>query len=123
MSDKRVKFDFDIAFTNGGGLSGHDFRLDIAGDDISDEELAAYIIQDLRLLMVGEVVIRNKEILTEPHKRQPPAPEKLSTAVIDLRTSNLSTAELFAHARTATIRVIGPDGDSYLVRRAAHAAE
>ena len=39
-TQKRVRFDFEIEFTNGGGIQGQDFRLDIAGDDISDEELA-----------------------------------------------------------------------------------
>jgi arylformamidase len=69
--NKRVKFDFEIYFTNGGSIKGEDFRLDIAGDDISDKELADYIVEDLRLLMVGETKILNKEILTEPHKRKP----------------------------------------------------
>lgn len=67
--DKRVQFDFEIDFTNGGGLQGQDFRLDIEGDDISDEELAKYIVEDMRLLMVGEVRILNKKIINEKHKR------------------------------------------------------
>ena len=65
----RVQFDFEIAFTNGGGIQGHDFRLDIAGDDISDRELADYLVADMRLLMVGAVRIFNKKIIAEPHKR------------------------------------------------------
>ncbi|MBU8771576.1 cyclase [Cytobacillus oceanisediminis] len=68
--DKRVIFDFEIEFTNGGGLQGQDFRLDIDGDDITDEELANYIVEDMRLLMVGEVRILNKKIITEKHKRK-----------------------------------------------------
>ena len=68
--DKRVKFDFEIDFSNGGGLQGQDFRLDIDGDDISDKELAEYIVRDMRLLMVKEVRILKKEIFTEKHKRQ-----------------------------------------------------
>ncbi len=68
--DKRVKFDFEIDFSNGGGLQGQEFRLDIEGDDISDQELADYIVRDLRLLMVKEVRILKKEIITETHKRQ-----------------------------------------------------
>ena len=68
--DKRVKFDFEIDFTNGGGIQGQDFRLDIEGDDISDEDLADYIVRDMRLLMVGDVRIKNKEIITEEHKRE-----------------------------------------------------
>jgi len=70
--DKRVKFDFEIDFTNGGGIQGQDFRLDIEGDDISDEELGEYIVRDMRLLMVGEVRILSKQIITEQHKRPKP---------------------------------------------------
>ena len=68
--DKRVQFDFEIAFTNGGGIQGQDFRLDIAGETISDQELADYLVQDMRLLMVGNVNILNKRILEEKHKRR-----------------------------------------------------
>ena len=35
--EKRVKFNFELSFTNGGGLQGRDFRLDIPGEDISDQ--------------------------------------------------------------------------------------
>lgn len=69
--DKRVQFDFEIKFTNGGGLQGQEFRLDIDGDDITDQELAKYIVEDMRLLMVGEVKIFNKKIINEKHKRKP----------------------------------------------------
>ena len=68
---KRVVFDFDISFTNGGGIQGQDFRLDIAGDEIADNTLADYIVRDMRLLMVGAVNILNKYYIDEPHKRQP----------------------------------------------------
>ncbi|MEO5886711.1 MAG: cyclase [Anaerolineales bacterium] len=67
--DKSIKFDFEIDFINGGGIQGQDFRLDIEGDDISDQELAKYIVKDMRLLMVREVRILNKEIIVEKHKR------------------------------------------------------
>lgn len=69
VEPKRVQFDFEIAFSNGGGLKGWDFRLDIEGDDISDKALADYIVRDLRLLMVGSVEVSNKKIISEPHKR------------------------------------------------------
>ena len=72
MTDKRVSFDFEVEFSNGGGIQGQGFRLDIESDDISDDALAAYIIRDMRLLMVGEVRILNKAIIEEPHKRNAP---------------------------------------------------
>jgi kynurenine formamidase len=67
--EKRAQFDFEIDFSNGGGVQGQAFRLDIEGDDIADEALADTIVRDLRLLMVRSVRIRNKTILVEPHKR------------------------------------------------------
>ncbi|WP_018974851.1 cyclase family protein [Rudaea cellulosilytica] len=77
----RVQFDFAIDFTNGGGIQGQDFRLDIAGDDISDGELADYIVADMRLLMVGAVRILDKRIIEEAHKRQPIDAPRLSRFV------------------------------------------
>ena len=68
-TQKRVVFDFEIDFSNGGGLQGQGFRLDIEGEDISDAELADYIVSDMRLLMVGAVRIRNKRIIEEAHER------------------------------------------------------
>lgn len=81
---KRVRFDFEISFTNGGGIKGEDFRLDIEGDDISDHELADYIVKDMRLLMVGETKILNKEIFTEAHKRKPVNTKNEKAVFIDL---------------------------------------
>jgi len=92
--DRRVKFDFEIYFTNGGNIKGEDFRLDIEGETISDKALADYIIADLRLLMVGEAKILNKEILIEPHKRKPIKEQSGSSVLVDLShtiTSGLVT--------------------------------
>jgi hypothetical protein len=72
-TQRRVKFDFEVDFSNGGGLQGQDFRLDIEGEDISEEHLARYIVEDMRLLMVEEVRILNKEIIAESHKRVDPS--------------------------------------------------
>jgi arylformamidase len=71
-TDRRVKFDFEVDFSNGGGLQGQGFRLDIEGEDISAEELARYLVEDMRLLMVEEVRILNKEVIAEAHKRVAP---------------------------------------------------
>lgn len=84
---KRVQFDFEVEFLNGGGIQGQGFRLDIEGEDIDDGALAQYIVQDLRLLMVGRVGILNKTIIAEPHKRSRAAPvgeDKGVATLIDL---------------------------------------
>jgi kynurenine formamidase len=82
--DKRVKFDFEIYFTNGGSLKGEDFRLDLQGEGISDEELAAYLVADLRLLMVAKTIILKKEIFIEEHKRKSPGNNTRNVVLIDL---------------------------------------
>lgn len=84
---KRVQFDFEVEFLNGGGIQGQGFRLDIEGDDIDDQALAQYIVKDLRLLMVGTVRILNKSIIVEPHKRSrtlATVPDQESATLIDL---------------------------------------
>jgi kynurenine formamidase len=81
---KRIKFDFEIYFTNGGNIKGEDFRLDIQGDHISDEELADYIVKDLRLIMVGQTKILNKKIFEEPHKRKLINKKNEANLLIDL---------------------------------------
>ena len=70
IGDKRVLFDFEVDFRNGGGLQGQGFRLDIDADDIGDDELADYLVRDMRLLMVAAVRIVHKRIIVEPHKRR-----------------------------------------------------
>ena len=71
MSDVeyRAVFDFEIAFSNGGGLCGWDFRLDIPGDAVDEAWLAVRIVDDMRLLMVGSVTLSNVRVIAEPHKR------------------------------------------------------
>ena len=87
MQQKRVQFDFAMTFTNGGGIQGQGFRLDIAGEAISDRELADYLVQDMRLLMVGEVEILNKTIIAEPHKRSPMDGGSNQPLIVDLSHS------------------------------------
>jgi kynurenine formamidase len=67
--DRRVQFDFEVDFSNGGGIQGQGFRLDLDGEDIDDEALGAYIVRDLRLLMVADTRILNKRVIRERHKR------------------------------------------------------
>ncbi|WP_305806700.1 hypothetical protein [Stenotrophomonas sp. YIM B06876] len=117
MTDYRVKFDFIVHFTNGGSLSAQDFRLDIPGSDIADDELAAYLIQDMRLLMAGPVDITNKQIIQEPHKRAAISTSELPQATVDLSSHNLSAAELLAKAQGHAIRILAPDGESYKLTR------
>ena len=69
VAEKRAKFDFEIDFSNGGSIQAQDFRLDIEGEHIDDQELADLVVRDLRLLMVSDFRILNRQIISEPHKR------------------------------------------------------
>jgi arylformamidase len=60
MAERRVIFDFEIVFSNGGAIQGQGFRLDIEGDEVSDEELADEVVRELNLLLVVRVIISNK---------------------------------------------------------------
>jgi arylformamidase len=66
VRDRRVVFDFEIAFANGGGIQGQDFRLDIEEEGISDQELADYIVEDLRLLMRSSTSATSKNRTNAP---------------------------------------------------------
>lgn len=74
-----MEVDFEIDFSNGGGLQGQGFRLDIPADDITDADAAGLLVRALGLLMVGEVRIVRKGILVEPHRR-PAGPAPASSA-------------------------------------------
>ena len=117
MTERRVAFDFVVHFTNGGSLSAEGFRLDIPGEDIADDALAAYLIQDMRLLMAGRVDITNKRILVEPHKRSAIATTGLPERTVDLTGRDLSAAALLELAKNHSLRVVAPDGESYQLTR------
>jgi len=71
-TEQRVLFDFAVEFSNGGGIQGQEFRLDIDGESIDDAELADYVVRDMRLLMVKRVHILKKQIIAERHQRTDP---------------------------------------------------
>lgn len=66
--DTRAVFDFVITFSNGGGLRGEGFRLDLPRPDAREEEIAALLVAHLGLLMVQKVELRNVRRIEEPHK-------------------------------------------------------
>ena len=66
--DTRAVFDFVITFSNGGGLRGEGFRLDLPRPDVPEEEIAALMVAHLGLLMVQKVELRNVRRIEEPHR-------------------------------------------------------
>jgi kynurenine formamidase len=68
MPDYRAHFDFDIAFANGGGLSGMGFRLDVPSADVDDHAVGRLLVSHLGLALVEEVTVRSLRIVQEPHR-------------------------------------------------------
>jgi kynurenine formamidase len=68
MPDYRAHFDFDIAFANGGGLSGMGFRLDVPTADVDDQAVGRLLVSHLGLALVEEVTVRSLRIVQEPHR-------------------------------------------------------
>ena len=69
----RAELDFEISFSNGGGLRGEGFRIDIDDPGLTEPELGAALVRDLGLLMADRVEIRRYRIFAERHKRAAPA--------------------------------------------------
>ncbi|KHK99785.1 cyclase [Microbacterium mangrovi] len=68
MPDYRAHFDFEIAFANGGGMTGTGFRLDVPDAAIDDAALGRLLVQHLGLALVRDVVLRDVRIVEEQHR-------------------------------------------------------
>ncbi|MFC7099202.1 hypothetical protein ACFQQB_01100 [Nonomuraea rubra] len=68
MTEYRASFDAAIAFSNGGDLTVHGFRVDLPGPDASEADIAALFVASLGLLMTDTVRLTDVRIFPEPHK-------------------------------------------------------
>jgi arylformamidase len=68
MVEHRAVFDFLITFTNGGEVTGRDFRLDVPGPDVDRSEVGLLLVRHLGLLMVDRVELDPFRIVEEPHR-------------------------------------------------------
>jgi len=84
--DTRAVFDFVITFSNGGGLRGEGFRLDLPRRDLPESEIAALLVAHLGLLMVEKVELGNLLLVEEPHRgsRGVPRPAVSQRRLVDL---------------------------------------
>ena len=68
MLDHRAHFDFDIAFANGGGMSGTGFRLDLPDATADETAIGRLLIRHLGLALVERVTLRNVRVVAEQHR-------------------------------------------------------
>jgi arylformamidase len=72
----RAQVDFRIDFTNGGGMQGQGYRLDIPAADTTDAHVGTLLVRELGLLMVAEVRITARTTIAEPHRRRARVPSR-----------------------------------------------
>ena len=68
MGEHRAVFDFRITFTNGGEITGRDFRLDVPGPDADRSVVGPLLVRHLGLLMVDSVELEPFQIVEEAHR-------------------------------------------------------
>jgi arylformamidase len=68
VTEHRAVFDFRITFTNGGEISGREFRLDVSGQDVDRDDVGLLLVHHLGLLMVERVELDPFRIVEEPHR-------------------------------------------------------
>ncbi len=68
QTQHRAVVDAVVTFSNGGDLAVRGFRLDVAGPDVTQDEVSNLLVAHLGLLMVGGVEIDRLDVVAEPHK-------------------------------------------------------
>ncbi|UBU09890.1 cyclase family protein [Nonomuraea gerenzanensis] len=68
MTEYRACFDARIAFSNGGDLTVHGFRVDLPGPDASEADIAELFVASLGLLMTDTVELAGVRVFPEAHK-------------------------------------------------------
>lgn len=64
----RAEFDATVSFANGGSLSASGFRVDVAGPNTSDDDVAELFVTSLGLLMTETVRVTNVRVYADAHK-------------------------------------------------------
>jgi kynurenine formamidase len=118
----RACFDAEVTFVNGGDLRVRDFRLDIPGADVTDEELADLFIRRLDLFMVDKVRITGRSLVREAHKdtrhaASGAAPGATSAGPGDRRTRAIDLSHPITDGMITYPGLPGPVISEHLTRR------
>ena len=132
MSTYRARFDATVTFTNGGGLQAQGFFVDVPSAEVTAAKVGELFLDSLGLLMAGEVVLDNLEIVEAPHKgtrggpaAQPVAPSdipqyvELNHVIHEgmVTLPNLPGPELATHLTREASREIYTEGTEFEIGR------
>jgi kynurenine formamidase len=124
VTEYRASFDAAVAFSNGGDLSVHGFRVDVPSPDIDEAGIAALFVASLGLLMTDAVELRNVEVFPEPHKGTRGGPADRGASVPDPDGRGARLVELSHVIRPGMVTYPGLPGPAvtpYLTREASRA--
>jgi kynurenine formamidase len=132
MTTYRARFDATVTFTNGGGLQAQGFFVDVPSAEVTAATVGELFLDSLGLLMAGEVVLDNLEIVEAPHKgtrggpaAQPAAPSgrpqyvELNHVIHEgmVTLPNLPGPELGKHLTREASREIYTEGTEFEIGR------
>jgi arylformamidase len=118
MTGYRASFDAVVAFSNGGGLTAHGFRVDVPSPAVDEAAIAALFVASLGLLMTESVRLSNVEVFAELHKGTRGGPSD-ATAVVAGAAGRLVELSHVIRAGMVTYPGLpGPQITPYLTREA-----
>lgn len=117
----RASFDATVKFSNGGDLTVHGFRVDVATPDVDESEIAALFVASLGLLMTDAVEIDNVEIIAEPHKGTRGGPSERRTSPSDAAGRLVELGHPIRAGMITYPGLPGPEISAHLTREASRA--
>jgi len=115
-TEHRAVFDFRVAFTNGGELTGTGFRLDVPRAEVTTDEVGQLLLRRLGLLMAGTVELRDCRIVAEAHREPSPAARAPATRRL------VDVSHPISHGMVTYPGLPGPEIADHLTRDAAERA-
>jgi kynurenine formamidase len=124
VTDFRAVFDVDVTFRNGGGLQAQGFRLDLAAERVTEDELARLFVAHLGLLMVDEVRVSALRVVAEPHRggRATTASTASTTAAAPAGRRLVELNHVIEAGMTTYPGLPGPELTAHLTRAASRAS-
>jgi kynurenine formamidase len=120
-TEYRAQFDATVTFSNGGGLTAREFRVDVPHAEVSAAEVGALFVASLALLMVDRVEVTGLRVFPEPHKGTRGGPSD-HTGRSTPRRAWVELSHRIEAGMTTYPGLPGPEITPHLTREASRAA-
>jgi arylformamidase len=116
----RAQFDATVTFSNGGGLTTRDFRVDVPHAGVSAAEVGELFVASLALLMVERVEVTGLRVFAEQHKGTRSGPSD-RTGPPEPRPALVELSHPIEAGMTTYPGLPGPEITPHLTREASRA--